>query len=53
MVGLDRFRAQDFERFRVQTIAKPTDNVNNVNEGNQKQTKEKPPRAKRERESFW
>lgn len=53
MVGLDRFRAQDFERFRVQSIAKPADNVNNVNEGLQKQTKDKPPRAKRERESFW
>lgn len=53
MVGLDRFREQDFERFRVQSIAKAADNVNNVNEGNQKQTKEKSPRPKRERESFW
>lgn len=53
MVGIDRFRSQDFERFRVQPIAKTADNVNNVNEGNQKQSKDKPPRPKRERESFW
>lgn len=53
MVGIDRMREQDFEKFRVQPIAKGAESVNTQGEGNQKESRDRSPRPKRDRETFW
>ncbi len=52
MAGLDRFRDRDFERFRVQTIAKPTESVDNKLSSIQTD-RDGIKKKKRERSDFW